>query len=171
MGFEREIFEWVSDGYCGSSPFYGNRRPQLQRGARLLCVSDLLLLGRATIEEARTLLHWLNIKQGFDKLGVCGLSMGIFSVTCHDLESSFYFLLIMLLLVVDIVRGSFVLAKSIGGLKAHSYGQHKSKGSIFERAHKACNKSLSLSKFATNFLTTYVQWLWPKVMEHNFALP
>ncbi|CAM6093721.1 unnamed protein product [Calypogeia fissa] len=58
------------------SPFYGNRRPQLQRGARLLCVSDLLLLGRSTIEEARALLHWLKINQGFDKLGVCGLSMG-----------------------------------------------------------------------------------------------
>ena len=48
----------------------------LQRGAKLLCVSDLLLLGRATIEEARCLLHWLDSEAGFGKMGVCGLSMG-----------------------------------------------------------------------------------------------
>lgn len=58
------------------SPFYGQRRPTLQRGAKLLCVSDLLLLGRATIEEARGLLHWLEVEAGFGKTGICGLSMG-----------------------------------------------------------------------------------------------
>jgi len=58
------------------SPFYGKRRPPLQSGSRLLCVSDLLLLGRATIEEARTLLYWMQNEIGFNKLGVCGLSMG-----------------------------------------------------------------------------------------------
>lgn len=58
------------------SPFYGKRRPMLQRGAKLLCVSDLLLLGRVTIEEARSLLYWLDHEAGFGKLGVCGLSMG-----------------------------------------------------------------------------------------------
>ncbi|KAJ7563659.1 hypothetical protein O6H91_03G119300 [Diphasiastrum complanatum] len=58
------------------SPFYGNRRPPLQRGSRLLCVSDLLLLGRATIEEARALLYWMERDAGFGRLGVCGLSMG-----------------------------------------------------------------------------------------------
>ncbi|XP_073526115.1 protein ABHD18-like [Phyllobates terribilis] len=58
------------------SPFYGRRRPPLQRGSKLLCVSDLLLLGRVTIEEARSLLHWLDYEAGFGKLGVCGLSMG-----------------------------------------------------------------------------------------------
>ncbi|KAK7378215.1 hypothetical protein VNO80_03653 [Phaseolus coccineus] len=58
------------------SPFYGQRRPVLQRGAKLLCVSDLLLLGRATIEEARSLLHWLDYAEGFGKMGICGLSMG-----------------------------------------------------------------------------------------------
>ncbi|PON32867.1 Abhydrolase domain containing [Parasponia andersonii] len=58
------------------SPFYGQRRPLLQRGAKLLCVSDLLLLGSATIEEARSLLHWLDSEAGFGKMGVCGLSMG-----------------------------------------------------------------------------------------------
>ncbi|CAN1773056.1 Protein ABHD18 [Linum perenne] len=58
------------------SPFYGQRRPMLQQGSKLLCVSDLLLLGRATIEEARSLLHWLDYEAGFGKLGICGLSMG-----------------------------------------------------------------------------------------------
>eukprot|EP01018_Ginkgo_biloba_P032867 Gb_38260 [translate_table: standard] len=58
------------------SPFYGQRRPRLQHGSKLLCVSDLLLLGRVTIEEARTLLYWLETEAGFSKTGVCGLSMG-----------------------------------------------------------------------------------------------
>lgn len=48
----------------------------MQHGAKLLCVSDLLLLGKATIEEARSLLHWLDCEAGFGKMGVCGLSMG-----------------------------------------------------------------------------------------------
>lgn len=48
----------------------------LQCGAKLLCVSDLLLLGRATIEEARSLLYWLDTEEGYGKMGVCGLSMG-----------------------------------------------------------------------------------------------
>jgi hypothetical protein len=48
----------------------------LQYGSKLLCVSDLLLLGRATIEEARSLLHWLDSEAGFGKMGICGLSMG-----------------------------------------------------------------------------------------------
>lgn len=58
------------------SPFYGQRRPMLQRGAKLFCVSDLLLLGSATIEEARSLLYWLDSEAGFGKMGICGLSMG-----------------------------------------------------------------------------------------------
>lgn len=52
----------------------------LQRGAKLLCVSDLLLLGRVTIEEARSLLYWLDSEAGFGKMGVCGLSMGKFLI-------------------------------------------------------------------------------------------
>ncbi|CAN6586512.1 unnamed protein product [Malus baccata var. baccata] len=52
-----------------SPRFYGQRRPVMQRGAKLLCVSDLLLLGRATIQEARSLLHWLDCEAGFGKMG------------------------------------------------------------------------------------------------------
>ncbi|KAE9455946.1 hypothetical protein C3L33_12159, partial [Rhododendron williamsianum] len=53
------------------SPFYGKRRPMLQCGAKLLCVSDLLLLGRATIEEARSLLYWLDTEEGDIKACHC----------------------------------------------------------------------------------------------------
>eukprot|EP00897_Mesotaenium_endlicherianum_P006420 jgi/Mesen1/5806/ME000293S04958 len=58
------------------SPYYGRRRPRQQVGAKLQCVSDLLLLGRATIEEARAILHWLDAAAGVPRLGICGLSMG-----------------------------------------------------------------------------------------------
>ena len=57
------------------SPFYGSRRPWDQSGCRLRHVSDLLTLGRATIEESAALLYWAKGK-GFWPLGVCGLSMG-----------------------------------------------------------------------------------------------
>ena len=57
------------------SPYYGSRRPSDQLGCRLKHVSDLLTLGRATIEESMSLLYWAKGK-GFGPLGVCGLSMG-----------------------------------------------------------------------------------------------
>ncbi|KAI3423963.1 hypothetical protein D9Q98_009797 [Chlorella vulgaris] len=57
------------------SPFYGQRKPHYQQGSKLLHVSDLLLLGRATIEESLLLLHWLG-HAGHEQLGLCGLSMG-----------------------------------------------------------------------------------------------
>ncbi|KAH6761101.1 alpha/beta hydrolase family protein [Perilla frutescens var. hirtella] len=52
------------------------RRPVQQQRAKLLCVSDLLILERATIEEARSLLHLLDSEAGYGKMGFCGLSMG-----------------------------------------------------------------------------------------------
>ena len=74
------------------SPFYGSRRPPWQSGARLASVSDLIALGRATIEEALALLRWAAAfgygRAGADYssdsstvtsgggLGVTGLSMG-----------------------------------------------------------------------------------------------
>lgn len=78
------------------SPFYGQRRPRLQRGAKLLCVSDLLLLGRVTIDESRSLLHWLEVEAGFGKTGICGLSMGKMKYTkttvfeCHIIYASYF---------------------------------------------------------------------------------
>lgn len=58
------------------SPYYGQRRPSMQHGSKLQCVSDLLLLGKATIDEARSLLYWLQNEAGYGKMGICGLSMG-----------------------------------------------------------------------------------------------
>ena len=52
------------------SPFYGARRPAEQQGAKLLHVSDLLTLGRSTIEESLFLLSWAQ-KQGLTQLGGC----------------------------------------------------------------------------------------------------
>ncbi|EFN50663.1 hypothetical protein CHLNCDRAFT_59467, partial [Chlorella variabilis] len=49
------------------SPYYGQRKPHYQRGSKLLHVSDLLLLGRATIEESLLLLHWLG-RAGHERL-------------------------------------------------------------------------------------------------------
>lgn len=57
------------------SPFYGLRKPPQQQGAKLRHVSDLLLLGRATIEESLFLLHWLG-QRGHQRVGITGLSMG-----------------------------------------------------------------------------------------------
>ena len=50
------------------SPYYGKRRPQGQQGAKLGRVSDLLTLGRATIEESLCLLNWAQ-HHGFPQLG------------------------------------------------------------------------------------------------------
>ena len=59
------------------SPYYGLRKPWYQQGAKLKQVSDLLLLGRATIEESLYMLDWVRKSEGGEtKVGVSGLSMG-----------------------------------------------------------------------------------------------
>lgn len=58
------------------NPLYGKRKPEKQRGAKLRQVRDLLLLGRATIEEARSLLWWLRTKRKCEQLSTVGHSMG-----------------------------------------------------------------------------------------------
>lgn len=50
-------------------------------------MSDLLLLGRTTIEEARSLLYWLETAEGYKKLGICGLSMGMWAFTFCPIDS------------------------------------------------------------------------------------
>ena len=50
------------------SPFYGARKPGYQFASQLLRVSDLLTLGRATIEESLCLLDWAG-RHGFARLG------------------------------------------------------------------------------------------------------
>ena len=56
-------------------PFYGQRKPKRQNGCKLLHVSDLPLLGAATIEEARSLLYYV-MEAGYGPLVVGGISMG-----------------------------------------------------------------------------------------------
>ena len=64
---------------CGTllleHPFLGRRRPPQQPSTRLRHVSDLLLLGGAAVEEARSLLVWLR-RQGYRHLGITGVSIG-----------------------------------------------------------------------------------------------
>lgn len=57
------------------NPLYGCRRPRGQIRTYLRRVSDLWIMGLAVVAEARALLEWLR-EQGFQNLGVCGVSMG-----------------------------------------------------------------------------------------------
>lgn len=50
------------------SPFYGSRKPHYQFASQLQRVSDLLLLGRSTIEESLCLLDWAG-RHTFASLG------------------------------------------------------------------------------------------------------
>jgi hypothetical protein len=51
-------------------PFYGARKPSNQRGSKLLRVSDLFVLGYATIFESINLLAYLS-REGYDEGGLC----------------------------------------------------------------------------------------------------
>ncbi|KAL3672741.1 hypothetical protein V7S43_002033 [Phytophthora oleae] len=57
-------------------PFYGKRKPPQQKGSKLRRVSDLPILGQATIEEAKSLLEHFRDHHGFSQLVVAGSSMG-----------------------------------------------------------------------------------------------
>ena len=59
------------------SPFYGVRRPSFQNRSKLKTLSDLLLLGKATIEESLYILRWLE-ENAMSKEGnaISGVSMG-----------------------------------------------------------------------------------------------
>lgn len=50
------------------SPFYGSRKPHYQFASQLQRVSDLLTLGRSTIEESLCLLNWAG-RHAFASLG------------------------------------------------------------------------------------------------------
>lgn len=56
-------------------PYLGRRRPSGQYSTRLGHVSDFLLLGGTAVEEARSLLQWLQGK-GYRQLGITGVSIG-----------------------------------------------------------------------------------------------
>jgi dienelactone hydrolase len=57
------------------NPYYGLRAPPEQNGPSVRTVADLLIMGRACVQEARSLLGWLH-DQGHAQLGVSGFSMG-----------------------------------------------------------------------------------------------
>jgi pimeloyl-ACP methyl ester carboxylesterase len=57
------------------NPLYGLRRPAAQRGSRVSTVSELMVMNRAAVEEARSLLALLR-SQGHSPVGVAGFSMG-----------------------------------------------------------------------------------------------
>lgn len=73
----------VSEGYAVlilESPYYGKRRPPWQKGSKLRCVSDLLSLGNASIEETLALLEWLRRagKRPTVEICTCGKIHGAF---------------------------------------------------------------------------------------------
>ncbi len=57
------------------NPFYGSRRPALQRRTELRRVSEMGAMFRTAIEEARSLLLWLR-DRGHAAIGIAGISMG-----------------------------------------------------------------------------------------------
>jgi len=56
--------------------FYGARRPANQPHHAVRCVSDLQLMGSATLQEGRALLRWLRDALRVERVGVTGFSMG-----------------------------------------------------------------------------------------------
>eukprot|EP01138_Halocafeteria_seosinensis_P005524 gb/GECG01005646.1/.p1 GENE.gb/GECG01005646.1/~~gb/GECG01005646.1/.p1 ORF type:complete len:566 (+),score=59.74 gb/GECG01005646.1/:1-1698(+) len=58
------------------SPFYGLRKPKGQRGSKLKYLSDLPALGRATVEETRSLVRWIRDYTTFGPIVLTGTSMG-----------------------------------------------------------------------------------------------
>lgn len=56
------------------NPYYGARRPAGQRGVDVRTVADLLLLGRAAVDEARALAWWSRAEGG--DVALSGYSMG-----------------------------------------------------------------------------------------------
>jgi len=57
------------------NPYYGRRRPPGQHRKMLNRFSDLWAMGGAAVEEGRSLMQWLR-REGYRRLGVCGISMG-----------------------------------------------------------------------------------------------
>ncbi|MCC6645827.1 MAG: alpha/beta hydrolase family protein [Polyangiaceae bacterium] len=56
------------------NPYYGPRKPPRQRGVDVRTVADLLLLGRAAVDEARALVGWASEQHG--AVALSGYSMG-----------------------------------------------------------------------------------------------
>jgi hypothetical protein len=81
------------------SPFYGVRKPAYQNRSKLKTLSDLLVLGKATIEESLYLLKYLAEREGGGRgrdrtaptLGISGVSMGgVHACMVASLFSNYY---------------------------------------------------------------------------------
>jgi pimeloyl-ACP methyl ester carboxylesterase len=57
------------------NPYYGSRRPPEQTRTSLRTVADQIVMTRATVAEARSLLAWLR-GRGHERVAVAGFSMG-----------------------------------------------------------------------------------------------
>lgn len=57
------------------NPYYGLRKPTEQSRSGLLQVKDLFIMGLSLVLEGYCLLQWLQ-KEGYDRLGLTGISMG-----------------------------------------------------------------------------------------------
>ena len=57
------------------SPYYGLRKPKKQVGTWIRTVRDLLILGKASVEEGRSICVWLH-RNGFGPISVSGFSRG-----------------------------------------------------------------------------------------------
>ncbi|XP_062514472.1 protein ABHD18-like [Corticium candelabrum] len=57
------------------NPYYGSRKPQNQLRSSLHHVSDIFVMGAALVAESAVLFNWCN-QQGFELLGITGVSMG-----------------------------------------------------------------------------------------------
>ncbi len=69
------------------SPFMGRRQSPTQVGTMLSHFSDFLVLSAACIEEARSLLAWLD-HQAFKAVGIAGISKGGYLATVAGLRSA-----------------------------------------------------------------------------------
>jgi hypothetical protein len=81
----------VARGIAGmmlESPFHGRRRPASRRGVELRQVSELAVMARATVEEARALVAWLHTT-GYGALGVSGFGLGGLFATLAGLTLPF----------------------------------------------------------------------------------
>jgi hypothetical protein len=57
------------------NPYYGSRKPKTQFQSYLNHVSDVFIMGSALVIESALLLDWC-LKEGFQALGITGISMG-----------------------------------------------------------------------------------------------
>jgi pimeloyl-ACP methyl ester carboxylesterase len=58
------------------NPFYGSRRAEKSKAATLDTLGDFWSMATVSIQEARSLLSYLAVSEGYDTCGIAGISMG-----------------------------------------------------------------------------------------------